>query len=59
MIKDMVDIQSSIYGYCTLESLYNSFAVVLSDEGLAQLVGRTFFGTIYEFPADIHYVLNP
>lgn len=35
MMKDMVDIQSSIYGYCTLESFYNSLASILSDEGLA------------------------
>lgn len=54
--KNVVDLDASVYAYCGLEILYNSIAEFFSDEGFAQLVGRSFTGIIFEFPQDWVYV---
>ncbi len=51
-----MDLQASIYGFCGSETLYNRFQELLSDEGLAQLVSRSFFGVIFEFSDHYKYV---
>ena len=59
VLKDMIDLQASIYGYCGSEQLYNRLAEVLSDEGLAQLMSRYLFGVMIESTDHLTYVLDP
>ena len=55
-MKDMIDLQASIYGYCGSEQLYNRLAEIFSDEGLAQLASRSVFGVLFELPNHWIYV---
>ena len=58
-MKDMIDLQASIYGYCGLEQLYNRMTEVFSSEGMAQLASRSVFGVIFELPTHYKYVRDP
>ena len=55
-LKDMIDLQASIYGYCGSDQLYNRLAEFFSNEGLAQLASRSVFGFIFEFSDHWMYV---
>ena len=59
VLKDMIDLQASIYGYCDSEKLYNRLAEILSDEGLAQLTSRSLMGIMFEFTDPWMYVREP
>ena len=56
--KDLIDLSSSLYGYCNIESFYNKLAEFISNEGFTALLGRSVLGTLYDVPAHWVYVRN-
>jgi hypothetical protein len=59
VIKDMIDLQASIYGFCGSETLFNSLSKTFSDEGLTQLASRSVLGVLFDFSDHLFYVRNP
>ena len=57
-LKDLVDIQAAIYGYCDLEKLYYNAAKMLTHQGFTTMVGRTTSGYFFQFAEDWAYVTN-
>ena len=58
-MKDMIDLQSAIYGYCNLEQLYNNIQFMFTKQGFTTLVGRVASGWFFQFTSDWGYVTNP
>jgi len=56
IIKDTIDLQASIYGYCGLDQLYNRIAELFSDEGQAQLASRLLFTVMIDFSLHWTYI---
>jgi hypothetical protein len=60
MIKDFIDLQASIYGFCGIESLYQSLGDILaSKQGLSQFSGRLSTAMLTVIPAEWPYISDP
>ena len=55
-LKDLIDLQAALYGYCRLEKLYFNAAKLLTYQGFTTMVGRSTSGYFFQFADDWNFV---